>query len=426
MAPEETSPENDWSLSMPAFVQAWRNRATWRARHLGEPVTGRVLIVLPTLDVGGAQRFNLELADSLRRKGWDCTIFCVNRRGPFIREAEEREVPVKVGSGYSGAATWRLGLSVLQALPRLARAMRQADVTIAGMEGVATILAAPLGRLVRTPVIAEVQTDLEAKFARPGVTWRLIAAASRAAYPLCARIVSISDGAAGWIGRIGVHAQVVVVPMAVNTRRIEELAGNTNPGGDVPTIVAVGRLSLQKGFDVLILAHAHARPRVMHRLLIVGEGEERSKLQALADELGVADTVLMPGFDLNPYRAMRSADALCLSSRYEGMPSVLVEALLLGCPVIATDCVEGVRAVLEHGAHGALVPPSDPEALAEALVQHLADPGTLKAKATVASALVKERHSYDAAATRYVELIREVMAEGVGRRGATGFAGATP
>jgi len=243
------------------------------------------------------------------------------------------------------------------------------------------------------------------------VTWRLIAAASRAAYPLCARIVSISGGAAGWIGRIGVDAPVLVVPMAVNTRRIEELAGDTNPDGDVPTIVAVGRLSFQKGFDVLIRAHAQARPRAMHRLLIVGDGEDRSKLEALADELGVADTVAMPGFDLNPYRAMRSADALCLSSRWEGMPTVLVEALLLGCPVIATDCVEGVGAVLEHGAYGALVPSGDTGALADALVQHLADPGTLKAKAVAAAPLVKERHSYDAAATRYLELMEEVMAE---------------
>jgi glycosyltransferase involved in cell wall biosynthesis len=382
-----------------------------------------VLIVLPTLDVGGAQRFNLELADSLRRQGWDCTIFCVNRRGLFLQEAAERELPVKAGSGYSGTTMWRLGLSVLEALPRLARAMRKADVTIAGMEGVATILTAPLGRLMRRPVIAEVQTDLEMKFARPGVIWRVIAAASRTAYPLCGRIVSISNGAAGWIG---VHAPVVVVPMAVNTRRIEELAGDPNPDGDVPTIVAVGRLSPQKAFDVLIRAHAQARPRAMHRLLIVGEGEERSKLEGLAAELGVADTVAMPGFDLNPYRAMRSADALCLSSRYEGMPSVLVEALVLGCPVIATDCVAGVGAVLDDGAHGALVPPDDAGALAEAIVQHLADPGTLQAKAAAASPLIKERHSYDAAATRYLELIGEVMAARVGRRGATGVAGATP
>lgn len=387
----------------------------------------RVLIVLPTLDVGGAQRFNLELADSLRRQGWDCTIFCVNRRGPFLREATEREVPVKVGSNYAGTATWRLGVSVLVALPRLARAMRQADVTIGGMEGVATILTAPLGRLLHTPIIAAVHTDLEAKFARPGVIWRLIAAASRAVYPLCGRIVSISDGVAGWIGRVGLHAPaVVVVPNAVNARRIEELAGDANPDGDVPTIVAVGRLTRQKGFDLLIRAHALARPRAMHRLLIVGDGEDRSKLQALADELGVADTLAMPGFDLNPYRAMRSADVLCLSSRYEGMPTVLVEALLLGCPVIATDCVEGVGAVLEHGAYGALVPSGDAGALAEALVQHFADPDALRAKATAASPLIRERYSYDAAATRYLELIKEVMAERAGRRGAAGVAGATP
>jgi glycosyltransferase involved in cell wall biosynthesis len=397
-----------------------------RPRHIGEPVTPRVLIVLPTLDGGGAERFNLELADSLRQQGLDCAIFCVNRRGPLLREVAERDVPVEFGSRYSGTATWRLALSVLVALPRLARAMRRADVTIAGMEGVVTILTAPLGRLMHTPVIAEVQTDLDAKFARPGVIWPLLAAASRAAYPLCGRVASISDGAAGWIARTGIHAPVVVVPMAVNTRRIEELAGDANPDRDVPTIVAVGRLTRQKGFDLLIRAHAQARPRAMHRLLILGEGEERSKLQALAAELGVGDTVLMPGFDPNPYRAMRSADALCLSSLYEGMPTVLVEALLLGCPVIATDCVAGVRDVLANGAHGALVPAGDVDALADALVQHLNDPSVLRDKAAAASPLVRKRHSYDAAAARYLELIGEVMGERAGPRSAAGVAGATP
>lgn len=384
---------------------------------------GRVLIVLPTFDGGGAERFNLELADSLRKKGWECTIFCVNRRGPLLREAAERGVPVEAGSGYSGKATWRLALSVLVALPHLARAMRRADVTIAGMEGVATILAAPLGRALRRPVIAEIQTDLDGKFARPGMIWRLLAAASRACYPLCGRIVGISDGAAESLGRIGVDAPVLVVPMAINTDRVEELAGTGQADGGVPTIVAVGLLRAQKAFDVLIRAHAQARTRATHRLLIIGEGAERSRLDALVTELGVADTVELPGFRPNPYQAMHSASALCLSSRYEGMPTVLLEALLLGCPVIATDCAEGVRAVLGHGAYGALVPVGNVEALAEALVRHLDDPGALKAKATAATQLVKARHSYNAAASGYLELIGDLMGERGGRRWTTGVAG---
>jgi glycosyltransferase involved in cell wall biosynthesis len=255
------------------------------------------------------------------------------------------------------------------------------------------------------------------------MVWRLLAAASRAWYPLCGRIVGISDGAAESLSRIGVDAPVTVVPMAINTDRVEELAGNGDADGGAPTIVAVGLLRAQKAFDVLIRAHAQARTRARHRLLIIGEGAERHRLDALVAELGVADTVELPGFRSNPYQAMRSASALCLSSRYEGMPTVLVEALLLGCPVIATDCAEGVRAVLEDGAHGALVPVGDVEALAEALVRHLDDPGALKAKATAASHLVKARHSYDAAANGYLELIGELIAERNGRRWTTGVAG---
>lgn len=374
-------------------------------------VNRRLLIVLPTFDGGGAERFNLELADSLGREGWQCTIFCLNRRGPLFREAEERGVPVAAGAGYSGTATWMLALSVLVGLPRLARAMRRADVTIAGMEGMATIVASLLGRLFGVPVIAEVQVDLDAKFARRGVVWRLLGLASRLCYPLCGRVVAISDGAAASMARIGVQIPISVIPMAINSERVEELAGRHGVAGSVPTILAVGQMRPQKAFDVLLRAHARARTAVAHRLLIIGDGAQRPDLEALIAGLGVADTVDMPGFDPNPFRAMRSASALCLSSRYEGMPTVILEALSLGCPVIATDCSQGVRAALANGARGALVPVGDPDALAEALVRHLEDPATLEAKAKAAAPVVKEAHSYHGAASGYLELIRELVAE---------------
>lgn len=369
---------------------------------------GRVLIVLPTLEGGGAERFNLELADALRQKGLECTIFLLSRRGPLLHDVAERGLPLQVGSNHQGTTVWRLAIGLLVGLPRLWRAVRRTDVTIAGMDGLATIVVALIGSLARRPVIAEVHSDLEPKFARPGTIWRLVAAASHVCYPLCARVVGISEGTAASVGRIGVDVPVSVIANAVNSQRIQTLGGNAPQGGSVPTIVAVGSLRAVKSFDVLIRAHARARVAVAHRLLILGEGPGRAKLEALALELGVAGTVDMPGFASNPYRAMRRASALCLSSSSEGMPTVVLEALALGCPVIATDCAEGVRAALGGGEYGALTPVGAVGKLAAALESHLVDPTPLRLKAAAGLHAVRTDHSYEVAADRYLELIREL------------------
>lgn len=371
---------------------------------------GRVLIMLPTLEAGGAERFNVELAAALRRKGWDSTIFCLNKRGALLERAVEAGVPVVAGSRYRGTSVVRLALSLIVGLPRLWKLIRRNDATIAGLEGVVTVLAVPLTILARRPLIAEVQVDLDGKFARPGWIWRVLAAASRRCYPRCSRVVAISEGTAASVARIGADVPVTVIPMAVNAERTEELAGPRPPADEVPTVVAVGRLMRQKSFDLLIRAHARARESEPHRLVIIGEGVERGTLESLAEELGVADTVAMPGFSANPYPAMRSASALCLSSRYEGMPTVILEALALGCPVIATDCSEGVRFALADGEHGALVEADDPAALAAALVAHLQDPSALRIKAAAAVAGVRTDRSFDATADRYLELIRHALA----------------
>jgi glycosyltransferase involved in cell wall biosynthesis len=373
-------------------------------------VLSRLLIVLPTLEGGGAERFNVELAVALRRKGHDCTIFCLNKRGALLERAAEAGVPVVAGSTYRGTSVVRLALSLLVGLPRLWKLIRRSDATIAGLEGVATVLTVPLAILARRPLLAEVQVDLDGKFARPGLIWGLLAVASRHCYPRCSSVVAISTGAAASVKRIGADVAVEVVPMAVNAERAEQLAGPRVAASDPPAVVAVGRLMRQKSFDLLIRAHATARRSEPHRLVILGEGEDRPVLEALVDELGVTDTVALPGFTPNPYAAMRSASALCLSSRYEGMPTVLLEALALGCPVIATDCSEGVRFALADGAHGALVEAGNGDALADALVAHLRRPSTLQVKAAAAVDWVKTERSFDAAADRYLELIRDAPA----------------
>jgi glycosyltransferase involved in cell wall biosynthesis len=144
--------------------------------------------------------------------------------------------------------------------------------------------------------------------------------------------------------------------------------------GQPPVILGVGGLRLQKDFATLIRAFAQLHRRRPCRLLILGQGRQRERLRRLAEELGVADSVELHGFDPNPYRFLARASLFVLSSRWEGWANVLAESLALGVPVVATDCPSGPREILQDGRYGSLVPVGDVEALARAMEETLRQP----------------------------------------------------
>jgi glycosyltransferase involved in cell wall biosynthesis len=137
--------------------------------------------------------------------------------------------------------------------------------------------------------------------------------------------------------------------------------------GAAPVILAVGRLIPQKDFQTLIRAFAILQRKSEARLVILGEGRQRLELESLAQELGIAPHVEMPGFVSNPYQYMAGASVFALTSRYEGLPGVLIQALACGCPVISTDCPGGSAEILDHGKYGRLVPINNDTVLADAM-----------------------------------------------------------
>ncbi|GAB3014982.1 glycosyltransferase [Bowmanella dokdonensis] len=172
--------------------------------------------------------------------------------------------------------------------------------------------------------------------------------------------------------RIG-RRQVDFIPNAVVDGRIFALAKtNTQKLQLGDYYCAVGRLVRQKGFDMLIDAYAMAKWRnpALPQLVIVGSGELQSQLMEQAERRGVADSVVFTGFVDNPYYIIKHAKAFILSSRHEGMPTVLVEAMALDTPVIAFDCPTGPRELLGDNQFGVLVAPQDVPALSQALLEH--------------------------------------------------------
>lgn len=194
-------------------------------------------------------------------------------------------------------------------------------------------------------------------------------------------IVAVSRGVAtDWADYFGIpNERIRVIYNPVDVERIQELAAQATADtmqleNTVPLILAVGRLSPEKDFATLLWAFAILRERRPARLLILGEGEERATLTQLAADLGITEWVSLPGFVPNPHPYMARASVLALSSRYEGFSNVILEALALGIPIVATDCPYGPSEILEGGRYGALVPVGNPEAMAEALLRGLVVP----------------------------------------------------
>jgi len=220
-------------------------------------------------------------------------------------------------------------------------------------------------------------------------------------------LIAVSRGVANdFIAATGIgeeRVRVVYNPIIDSgfAARAEEPADHAWLGGDgPPVILGVGRLTRQKDFATLVSAFALVCKQLPCRLLIIGEGEERKRLEALAVTLGVRGAFDLAGFQANPLPYMREARLLVMSSRWEGFGNVLVEALYCQTPVVSTDCPHGPREILAHGEFGRLVPVGDPPALADAMISSLGDnpdQGRLRARA--------EDFSADSSADGYLDAL---------------------
>lgn len=168
-----------------------------------------------------------------------------------------------------------------------------------------------------------------------------------------------------------------------------------------PVILGVGRLRRQKDFPTLIRAFDRVRRQHDCRLIILGEGKERSTLENIVRNLSLENHVSLPGFAPNPFSYMRRAAVFVMSSAWEGFGNVLVEALAVGVPVISTDCPSGPREILADGHYGDLVPVGDVEALAQAILHTLDSPIKPELRNEAVARFTIER-----AATAYAKLLQ--------------------
>lgn len=201
---------------------------------------------------------------------------------------------------------------------------------------------------------------------------------ARFLYPYADAIVAVSQGVAKDL------AKTVKIPLSsiqtiynpVISSEIIEMSKEPIDhtwfnSGQIPIVLGVGKLEAQKDFLTLIRAFAKVRQQIQARLVILGWGPDRPKLESLIQELGLQDDIYLPGHVKNPYAYMANASVFVLSSAWEGLANVLIEAIAIGTPVVSTDCESGPSEILANGKYGYLTPVGDSDAIATSILQVL-------------------------------------------------------
>ena len=340
---------------------------------------GRIALFVPSLRGGGAELVMVNLARGFLQRGFSVDLVVAKAEGPHLRQvpAETRIIDLK-------------RRRVSRAFPALVRYFRseQPEVLLSTLTH-ANVVALLARRIARAPTRVVVR-EANALFPNtrrgrlPGTSRlvsELILLLMRRLYASADAVVAVSDGVARDValatGLPLEHIRTIANPVVTAElleRANERVDHPWFQSGQIPVVLGVGRLTEQKDFPTLIRAFARIRERRPCRLVILGEGTERPLLEKLVTELGLQDVVAFPGFIRNPYRYMNKAAVFVLSSAWEGLPGVLIQALACGTAVVATDCGSGTREILSGGELGRLVPPADDSALAAAVLETLDEP----------------------------------------------------
>ena len=336
----------------------------------GTTGSGPVALFLPTLVGGGAERVTVNLARGLSEVGHDVDMVVASAEGVFVDRLPNGVRLVELGAHRTAA-------SLLPLARYLRRERPMALLSALNHANVIAVLASRVARFRGAVWVAEHNDMLPLDSLTPSL--RAFRALMGWAYGRATGIVAVSHGVRESLERtLGLPQECVrVIYNPVIVPEMLELALEIPDHPFVrersgPLVVGVGRLTRQKNFAHLLRAVAAIDGTPQARVLILGEGEERETLTDLAVDLGLEERVALPGFVPNPYSYLAQADVFVLSSDWEGLPTVLIEALAIGTPVVATNCPSGPLEILDDGAHGELVPIGDVNALARAIERVLA------------------------------------------------------
>jgi GalNAc-alpha-(1->4)-GalNAc-alpha-(1->3)-diNAcBac-PP-undecaprenol alpha-1,4-N-acetyl-D-galactosaminyltransferase len=363
----------------------------------------RILCVISSLQNGGAERVMTWLSRGLAQRGHQVTLasFEDGRQAPFYGApdgVELRYLDLLRASRTPAAALTANSRRVL----RIRHLYRDLDPhAVVSFVDRTNVLALAAGVGTARPIVVSERVD--PRTVRIGRAWWW---ARKSLYRRCRALVLQAEDVRPFFEsalqeRVHVIANPVVLPGDGPTER---------PAPPRKRLLAVGRLDPQKGFDLLIEAFvqlAHLFPA--WELLILGEGPARRDLEARIAGHRLADRIHLPGRRPDPFPFYRGADLFVLSSRFEGFPGVLVEAMAMGLPVAGTACTGSVTEILEGGRSGLLLAPNSAKALEEGLGKLMGD-AELRERLALAARGVVERYCPDRILDQWETLLRDVVA----------------
>jgi GalNAc-alpha-(1->4)-GalNAc-alpha-(1->3)-diNAcBac-PP-undecaprenol alpha-1,4-N-acetyl-D-galactosaminyltransferase len=329
----------------------------------------RITLVISSLGSGGAERVMSVMANYWAKHDREVTLITLTSVQEDFYTLHPRVRRIGLGLNVNSSHVIAAIKNNLQRVKRLRHEIKTSkpDVVLSFVDTTNVLaVAATVG--LGIPIIVSEHIDPRQHTIRSEWAWLRYLL-----YPQATAVVVLTNNVRCWAERIVKSNKIHVIPNPV-TIPAEGHNGRSDFRSLRRTVVAMGRLTPQKGFDLLLAAFSVcARKYPDWSLIILGEGEERSRLEAMVLELGIANQVSLPGRIKDPTAVFWKADIFVLSSRYEGFPMALVEAMACKLAVISTDCPSGPRVIIRDGVDGVLIPPNDVDALAAAMSRLIND-----------------------------------------------------
>ena len=337
----------------------------------------KILFVIPKLGAGGAEKTTVLLLKHINRRKFNCGLLLYQRKGEFLTELQD--IPIESIEAPDSGLLYKASKIL-----KLNRAIKKwgADLVVSHLWGcnLDVILATRYLDHVSSPIIVRPMENIRYKLQENTAFQRFFTnLAIKKTYRKADGIISESEGVKNeLIKYYGVkenQIETIYPPIDIEYISLAKKEKVDHPwfSDNVPIIITLARLVQNKGHVYLIKAFANLRKKYNCRLVIIGQGEEREKLERLTRELKVNKDVAFLGFQPNPFKYIARAQVFVLSSLYEGFARVLVEAMACNVPVVSTRCPYGPDEIIKNEITGMLVPVGNVDALSNAISKLLVD-----------------------------------------------------
>ena len=362
----------------------------------------RLTLVISSLRSGGAEKIMTILANYWAKKSWDITLLTLDSKPSFYYLDERvKHIPLAIASDSKNIFTAIISNLKRVRVLKTAIAGSKPDVVISFLSTI-NILTIIATRGLKVPVIVE--EHIYPDMAPLGRLWELL---RQWTYPRADKVVALTNRAlACFSPKIQARGYVLpnpVLPLALSDQSWQKQWVKK------PALIAMGRLDEQKGFDLLLQAFCKLKDDYPEwTLTILGEGKLRSQLEDLRDRIGLKERVHLIGVVENPHDFLKQADIFVMSSRFEGFPNAICEAMACGLPVISMDCPSGPREIIRQGIDGLLVPNGDVLALTQAMRDLMTDE-TLRKHLAKNALDITDRFGLETIMGKWDELLQEVL-----------------